>query len=72
VEWQLSPLATFVTENLHEAKSPPGLADGVRRLIRAAVLVCTPSEAVLEACLREHPKEPCCSFCSTTPKQRKD
>jgi hypothetical protein len=33
------------------------LIDGARRLIRAAVLVREPSEAVLEAYLREHPDE---------------
>lgn len=77
VERRLSQIATFVTENPHEAKSPQALADearllglndgdlvvrrilidGARRLIRAAVLVREPSDAVLEAYLREHPEE---------------
>jgi hypothetical protein len=77
VERRLSQIATFVTENPHEAKSTQELADearllglndgdlvvrrilidGARRLIRAAVLVREPSDAVLEAYLREHPDE---------------
>jgi hypothetical protein len=77
VERRLSQIATFVTENPHEAKSTQEradearllgltdgdlvvrriLVDGARRLIRAAVLVHEPSEAMLEAYLREHPDE---------------
>jgi hypothetical protein len=77
VERRLSQIATFVTENPHEAKSTKELADealllglndgdlvvrrmlidGARRLIRAAVLVREPSEAVLEDYLRAHPDE---------------
>ncbi len=77
VERRLSQIATFVSENPHEAKSTEELAneavllgltegdlvvrriliDGARRLIRAAILIREPSDALLEQYLQEHADE---------------